>query len=89
MASNAAAPARQSVLEAARYSQYSNCDSLTSSSALASVLVAVSDAVLAFRYAPEASVRGSGTDPAALRSVLDRLQRVDHIPHLFSAVTHP
>ena len=77
------------MLDAARYPPFYYCESLTFSGASASVFVAFSNTVLVFFFAPEASVSGSGTKLAALRSVLDRLQRVDHIAYLFSAVSHP
>ena len=77
------------MLDAARYSPFYYCESLTFSSEFAGVLVAVSNTVLATISIPEASVSGSGTNPAALRSVLDRLQRVDHNPYPCSTLTHP
>ena len=53
------------------------------------MFVAFSNTVLAYYSILEASVNGGGTKPTALRSVLDRLQRIDHIPYPFSTVTHP
>ena len=77
------------MLDAARYSPFYYCESLAFSGASASVFVAFGNTVLAIFSIPDASVSGTGANPAALRSALDRLQRVDHIPHLFGAVPHP